>query len=260
MAGLSPACVTASPCPSHPQPVQSCVPGSVHCVPAPCRLPWACLLPPVPFDSNNGQASAAAVHCLPIPPPLPAAGRSPGTGEHQAGHRLTLCPWHSPQPGQGPLTQSLLWGAAFGPLCSAPGEGCRCCWLGLSGSTSASTAPALPASCLCWAVPSIPAALAPQRALPPLGDNLFCSPLEPFPLLPLPRGLGAGATRPFAVRRRTPGPAVDGAAGQGPQDYFSITTFWCTVIFSCNLISRELPPEPVFNLMDVDITLERLSY
>lgn len=173
-----------------------------------------------------------------------------------------------PTPGQGPPAQSLLWGAASGPLCSAPGQGCRCCWLGLSGSASASTAPALPASCLCWAVPSIPAALAPRRALPPLGDNLFCSPLEPFPLLPLPCGLGASATRPFAVRRRTPGPwcrlppapAMDGATGQGPQDYFSITTFWCTVIFSCNLISRELPPEPVFNLMDVDITLERLSY
>lgn len=191
---LSPACVTASPCPSHPQPVRSCVPGSVHCVPAPCHLPWACLLPPEPFDSNNGQASAAAVHCLPIAPLLPAAGRSPGTGELQAGHRLTLCPWHSPQPGQGPLAQSLLWEA---PLRSAPGEGCRCCWLGLSGSASASTAPALPASCLCWAVPSIPAALVPRRALPPLGDNLFCSPLEPFPLLPLPWWAGGQCHEPL---------------------------------------------------------------
>lgn len=76
---------------------------------------------------------------------------------------------------------------------------------------------------------------------------------------------------PFAVRTLGPWhglcpcpcplqPAKDGAAGWGPQDYFSIITFWCTVIFSRNLISRELPPEPVFNLMDVDITLERLSY
>lgn len=262
--GLSPACATALPC--HPRSLWSCVPGSVCCVPAPRHLPWAYL--PVPFNSNNGQASAAAAHCLPIPLRLPAAGRSPGTGERRAGHCLPLCPWHSPQPGQGPRPQSLLWGAALGPLCSAPGQGCRCCWLGLSGSASASTAPALPASCLCWAAPSIPAALAPRRALPPLGDNPFCSPLEPFPLLPLPRGLGASATSPFAVHRRTPGPwcrlppapAMDGATGRGPQDYFSITTFWCTVIFSCNLISRELPPEPVFNLMDVDITLERLSY
>lgn len=116
----------------------------------------------------------------------------------------------------------------------------------------------------------------PRCAFPPLGDNPFCSPLEPqAPPHPqhTPCTVGVGAARPLAVHHRcTPGPRhrllpalcqpwpMDGAAGGGAQDYFSIITFWCTVIFSCNLISRELPPEPIFNLMDVDITLERLSY
>lgn len=177
--------------PQHPRaPPTLCVSGSVCCVPAPCHLPWACPLPPVPFNSNNGQASAAAAHCLPIPPPLPAASRSPGTGEHQTGHRLTQCPWHSPQPGQGPLTQSLLWGAAPGPSCSAPGQGCRCCWLGLSGSASASTAPALPASCLCWAVPSIPAALAPDVPCPHLVTICSAPRWSPSPCCPFPVGWG----------------------------------------------------------------------
>jgi len=67
------------------------------------------------------------------------------------------------------------------------------------------------------------------------------------------------AQAPTALGQCQHRPTADGATGRGPQDYFSIT-FWCTVIFSCNLISRELPPEPVFNLMDVDITLETLRY
>lgn len=144
VAGLSPACVTASPCPSHPQPMWSCVPGSVHGILRPCHLPWACLLPPLLFDSNNGQASAAAVHCLPIPSPLPAAGGSPGTGEHQAGHCLTLCPWPSPQPEPGPLTQSLLWGLPWAPCVLPLGRA-----VGAAGwDCQVAPVPALPQLCL----------------------------------------------------------------------------------------------------------------
>lgn len=230
-----------------------------RCAPAPRHLPRACRLRPCPSTAIMGRP-------WPLPPacPLPACPHGcprrgqepPGTGERGAGQRLPSC--------RGPLAQTLLRGAAPGPsLCPRAGL-CAAGW-GTRALTRA----------LCWAEPGVPAAPAPRRALPPLGDNPFRSPPEPPPLLPLPRGLGAGAVSPFAVLCRTPGlrhelpaapcqrppwPATDGAAGRGPQDYFSIITFWCTVIFSCNLISRELPPEPVFNLMDVDITLERLSY
>lgn len=142
--GLIPACATASPCPSHPRPLRSCVPGSVRCVPAPCLLPWPSPLPPVPFNSNNGQGSAAAAHCLPIPPLLPAAGRGPGTGEHQAGHRLTLCPWHSPRRGRDPSHSPCFGGLPRAPCVLPLGRA-----VGAAGwDCQVAPVPALPQLCL----------------------------------------------------------------------------------------------------------------
>lgn len=202
--------------------------------------------PPVP--ESVGRAA---------PPRVPEAGPPVRGG--------TPCPGVSPSPPVLPLGRAL---CAAGRLARAGPVPAR--------------ALALPARCLYRAEPGSPgpAAPAPRRALPPLGDNPFCSPPEPLalpalspfpagwgpvPPAPLPpaataahRGCGTGSLLPRASA--SPSPSQRELPAGGPQDYFSIITFWCTVIFSCNLISQELPPEPVFNLMDVDITLERLSY
>lgn len=152
-----------------------CIPGSAHCIPAPHHPPRACLPPPVPFNSNNGQASAAAA-CLPAACPSPCGclqhGQEP-PAPGSMGQGSALCPWLSAAAWAGTPTQPLLC------TCFAPGQGCTGAGQGsLATPGSACTLPALGRA---------QRPPAPRCALPPLGDNPFCSLLEPLPGAACPR-------------------------------------------------------------------------
>lgn len=165
---LSPALGTASPrpcCPRHP--------------PGLCPRPWLCPLrpgsppppegllpPPVPFNSNNGQASAPAARspaaCLSLRLRPPAAWPgAPCSRGHGAGQHIPSCSGLGPQHGQGPSHPDSALRGCPGPLLLPLGRAVGAAGPGRSGGGGASATPALPAPCLCWAEPGVPAAPAP---------------------------------------------------------------------------------------------------
>lgn len=150
------------------------------------------LLPACPLPAPSTVAVAAC--SVDRSPPAPES-----TGQ---GRALPCARGSAPQRGQGPpRTDPALPGLPRAPSCFAPRQGWVRCWPGQLGSAGACTALALPAPCLCWAEPSVPAApaprapLPPRRALPPLGDNPFRSlpellPGAACPRCPFPTGWG----------------------------------------------------------------------
>lgn len=130
----------------------------------------------MPFNSNNGQASASAA-CLPAACPSHRGcgclqrGQEPPPAPESVGQGSAFpCARGSapPQRRQGPPShRPCSAGLPWAPSCFVPGQGCARCWPGLLGSPGACAAPALPAPCPCWAEPGVPAAAAPSAPLPP---------------------------------------------------------------------------------------------
>lgn len=109
---------------------------------------------------------------LPARPTMAVAAcsvdRSPPAPESMGqGSTFPCARGSAPSVGRDPLAQTLPCGLPWAPSCFVPGQGCARCWPGQWGSAGACVAPALPAPCLCWAEPGVPAAPAPSMPLPP---------------------------------------------------------------------------------------------
>lgn len=202
--------------------------------------------PPVPESTGR-----AAPPCVPEAGP-PARGGTP-------------CPGVSPSPPVLPPGRALCAAGRLARAAPVPARALALPRAACTGQSPAAPAPLLlPPDVPCPHLVTIRSAprQSPRHCLPSAPSLRGGGPVPPAPSPPAAtaahRGCGTGSHLPRASA--SPSPSQRELPAGGPQDYFSIITFWCTVIFSCNLISQELPPEPVFNLMDVDITLERLSY